>query len=101
MKITRVNDAAKANPARALRAELAHKIASFIGKEENRITEIPGVSLHRRSSPTPPCQTIYHPGIIVVAQGSKHVHLGSTSFLYDESHFLLTAVDLPIVSWVA
>jgi AraC-like DNA-binding protein len=59
------------------------------------------VSLHRRTSPTPPCRTIYHPGIIVVAQGSKQVNLGPTSFVYDESHFLLTAVDLPIVSWVA
>jgi AraC-like DNA-binding protein len=37
----------------------------------------------------------------VVAQGSKQVNLGRTSFVYDESHFLLTAVDLPIVSWVA
>jgi AraC-like DNA-binding protein len=101
MENTRGNDTGKANSARELRAELARKIASFIGKEENRITQIPGVSFHRRSSPTRPCQTTYHPGIIVVAQGSKQVNLGSTSFIYDESHFLVTAVDLPIVSWVA
>jgi AraC-like DNA-binding protein len=37
----------------------------------------------------------------VVAQGSKRVNLGRTSFTYDESRFPLTAVDLPIVSWVA
>jgi AraC-like DNA-binding protein len=37
----------------------------------------------------------------VVAQGSKRVNLGRASFTYDESRFLLTAVDLPIVSWVA
>jgi len=43
----------------------------------------------------------YHPGVIVVAQGSKRVNLGPTSFTYDESHFLVTAIDLPIVSWVA
>src|SRR5579863_6328646 len=92
---------AKANPARALRAELAHKIASFMGNEEKRITEIPGMSLHRRTSPTPPCRTTYHPGIIVVAQGAKQVNLGQKSFIYDESNYLLTAVDLPIVSWVA
>ena len=101
MKNTHENAALKANPASGLRAELARKIASLVGKEENRITDIPGVSLHRRTSPTPPCRTTYHPGIIVVAQGSKQVNLGPTSFIYDESHFLLTAVDLPIVSWVA
>jgi AraC-like DNA-binding protein len=89
------------NPARQFRAELAGKIASLIGNEENRITEIPGVSLHRRTAPTPPCRTTYHPGIIVVAQGSKQVNLGKSSFIYDEAHYLLTAVDLPIVSWVA
>jgi AraC-like DNA-binding protein len=91
----------KANPARALRADLAHKIASLIGSEENRITEIPGLSLHRRTAPTPPCRTTYHQGIIVVAQGSKQVNLGKSSFTYDAAHYLLTAVDLPIVSWVA
>jgi AraC-like DNA-binding protein len=89
------------NPPRDFRSELACKIASAIGREENRITEIPGLGLHRRTSPTPPCRTMYHPGIIVVAQGSKRVNLGRTSFTYDESNFLLTAVDLPIVSWVA
>src|SRR5438552_14016838 len=101
MKNTKENATLKANPARELRAELARKIASFIGSEQNRITEIPGVSLHRRTSPTPPCRTTYHPGVLVVAQGRKQVNLGRTSFIYDESRFLLTAVDLPIVSWVA
>ena len=91
----------KSNPALPLRADLTRKIASLIGTEENRITEIPGVSLHRRTAPTPPCRTTYHPGIIVVAQGSKQVNLGKSSFIYDEAHYLLTAVDLPIVSWVA
>jgi AraC-like DNA-binding protein len=101
MKNAKHNDSLKMNPDRSLYAPLAQKIASYVGKEENRITAIPGVSLHRRTSPTPPCRTTYHPGIIVVAQGSKQVNLGSTSFIYDESHFLLTAVDLPIVSWVS
>jgi len=101
MKNARGHAALKQDPASGLRAELSAKIACLVGKQENRITDIPGVSLHRRTSPTPPCRTTYHPGIIVVAQGSKQVNLGPTSFVYDESHFLLTAVDLPIVSWVA
>jgi AraC-like DNA-binding protein len=37
----------------------------------------------------------------VVAQGRKQVNLGRTSFIYDASRYLLTSVDLPIVSWVA
>ena len=101
MKKAKENALHKPSSVLELRAALARKIASVVGKEENRITEIPGVSLHRRTSPTPPCRTTYYPGIIVVAQGSKQVNIGRTSFIYDESHFLLTAVDLPIVSWVA
>ena len=101
MKNTQQKATLRANRARGLQGELAQKMTSFMGKEENRITEIPGVSVHRRTSPTPPCRTTYHPGVIVVAQGRKQVNLGRTSFIYDDSHFLLTAVDLPIVSWVA
>ena len=101
MRKTKENGASKPNPALELRGALARKIASIVGKEEKRITEIPGVSLHQRTAPTPPCRATYHPGILVVAQGRKQVNLGPTSFTYDDSHFLLTAVDLPIVSWVA
>jgi len=101
MKKVTQNVTPRPNSVRQLCAELAGKIASLIGNEENRITEIPSVSLHRRTAPTPPCRTTYHPGIIVVAQGRKQVNLGKSSFIYDQAHYLLTAVDLPIVSWVA
>jgi len=101
MKKMRENAILKPNSASGLRAEFAGKIASLVGNEENHITEIPGVSLHRRTAPSPPCRMTYHPGVIVVAQGSKRVDLGPTSFTYDQSHFLVTAIDLPIVSWVA
>ncbi|MEI9814180.1 MAG: AraC family transcriptional regulator [Acidobacteriota bacterium] len=36
----------------------------------------------------------------MVAQGRKRVMLGNTSFLFDESCFLLTSLDLPIVGQV-
>lgn len=101
MKTSKENALHKPTPVLELRAALARRIAWVVGKEENRVTEIPGVSLHRRTSPSSPCRTTYHPGVIVVAQGSKRVNLGQASFVYDESHFLVTAVDLPIVSWVA
>lgn len=87
-------------PGSDIRLELARKIASFLGDEENRATDIPGLRLHQRTAPTPPCRMTYYPGIIVVAQGSKQVNLGRVSFTYDGSRFLLTAVDLPTVSWV-
>jgi len=60
-------------------AELARKIASSVGNEENRITAIPGVSHRWRTASTQPCQTICRPGVVVVAQGSKQVNLHGTS----------------------
>jgi len=83
-----------------VRLGLARKIAFLLGNEENHTTDIPGLRLHQRTAPTPPCRMTYYPGIIVVAQGRKQVNLGRNSFIYDSSRFLLTAVDLPTVSWV-
>ena len=83
-----------------LRSELARKIAVHMGSAENRATEIPGVSLHRRIAPTAPCSATYEPGVTVIAQGRKRVDLGRTTFIYGESQYLLTSLDLPIVSQV-
>ena len=83
-----------------LRTELARKVALSVGLAENRATEIPGLSLHRRTSPTAPCSMTYEPGVTVIAQGRKRVELGRTTFLYDASRYLLTSVDLPVVSRV-
>jgi AraC-like DNA-binding protein len=83
-----------------LRAELARKIALSIGSAENRATDIPGLALHRRVAPTAPCSMTYQPGVTVIAQGRKRVELGRNIFIYDASRFLLTSVDLPVVSRV-
>jgi AraC-like DNA-binding protein len=83
-----------------LRAELANKIAWFIGSEERLVTQIPELMLVRRTAPSAPCTGTYTPSLIVVAQGSKRVDLGQTTFVYDRSRFLLTSMDLPIVSQV-
>jgi hypothetical protein len=83
-----------------LRAELARKIALFIGSTENRATLIPGLELHRRTASTAPCSMTYEPGVTVIAQGRKRVELGRNVFIYHASRFLLTAVDLPVISRV-
>lgn len=83
-----------------LRKNLVEKLAFLTGSSERVVTAIPGLLLVRRTAPSPPCSGIYHPSIIVVAQGGKRVDLGQASFVYDESRYLLTALDLPIVSQV-
>ncbi len=88
------------SPAHELRFELARKIALFMGSEEKRVTEIPGLILARRTSTTAKCSMTYEPSVIVIPQGRKRVELGRNVFIYDASRFLLTAIDLPVVSRV-
>src|SRR5437667_12794100 len=100
MKNPRQNASPLSNRARESRTELARKIASFMGSAENRATDIPGLTLHRRIAPTAPCSGTYEPGVTVIAQGRKRVDLGRTTFIFGESRYLLTSVDLPIVSQI-
>jgi AraC-like DNA-binding protein len=100
MKTPTIPTSAAPDRAHELRADLARKIALFVGSAENRATEIPGVSLHRRTAPTAPCSMTYQPSITVIAQGRKRIELGRNVFIYDSSRFLLTSVDLPVVSRV-
>jgi AraC-like DNA-binding protein len=100
MKNTSKKAPTSSNPERELRIELARKIASFMGSEENRATDIPGVTLHRRIAPTAPCSMTYQPAVTLMVQGRKRVELGRNTFIYGKSQYLLTSVDLPIVSQI-
>jgi AraC-like DNA-binding protein len=89
------------DPAAALRAELTGKIAFFVGSAEKLVTDVPGLTLTRRTRPMPPASGTYEPSLAVVAQGRKRVELGKTAFIFDQSRFLLTSLDLPIVGQVS
>ena len=80
------------------RSELAHKIASLMGSREKWVTDVPGLTLVRRTKVVAAGCGTYEPSIAVIAQGRKEVELGNRTFIYDESRYLLTSVDLPIVS---
>ena len=83
--------------ARELRTELARKIASFVGSSEKLITGVPGLILTRRTAPTAPASATYEPSLAVVAQGRKRATLAGTTFIFDESRYLLTSLDLPVI----
>jgi AraC-like DNA-binding protein len=94
---------AKGNPASRvvqMRTELARKIAAHINVEGVQATEMPGLSLYRQSAPTACTSATYEPRLIVFVQGKKRINVGRTTYLCDESTFLLTSVDLPVVSQV-
>jgi len=84
----------------AKRAELAGKIAAHANAEGDALTGIPGFRLHRKSTPSACSSAAYEPSLVVFVQGKKQINVGKTTYVCDESTFLLTSVDLPVVSQV-
>ena len=82
------------------RSELACIIATRALAEGDMSTEISGLRLYRRSEPSPCVSAAYQPSLVVFAQGQKRINVGKTVHLCDGSNFLLTSVDLPVVSQV-
>jgi AraC-like DNA-binding protein len=97
VKNSNKNASSLSNRARELRNELACKIASFMGPKEKLITDVPGLLLSRRTAPTAPATATYEPSLAVVAQGRKRATLAGTTFIFDESRYLLTSLDLPVI----
>ena len=87
-------------PAIELRAELGRAISTRAIGEGDTHTGIPGLRLYRRSEPSPCISAAYQPSLVVFAQGQKRINVGKTVYLCDGSNFLLTSVDLPVVSQV-
>jgi len=83
-----------------MRGELARKIAAHAPKAGEQATAIPGLTLYRRTAPSPCYPATYEPSLNVFVQGRKRVTLGGTTYLCDESTFLLSSVDLPVVSQI-
>jgi AraC-like DNA-binding protein len=83
-----------------LRLELARKIAAHTRTAGEHTTPVPSLTLYRRTSTTPCYPATYEPSLNVFVQGHKRVTLGGTTYLCDESTFLLSSLDLPVVSQI-
>lgn len=83
----------------ASRNELAALIARAV-REDGTVEPLPGLLVHRSSSPREPLHTVYDPVFCVIAQGSKEVFLGDERYLYDRAHYLLVTAELPLVGHV-
>lgn len=77
---------------------LAKRIAKWTAGENAVSDLVPGLTLHRWETPTEKTSYMLAPSICLIGQGRKRVMLGEDSFEYDAHHFLITSVDLPVVS---
>jgi AraC-like DNA-binding protein len=80
--------------------ELAGSISKALGSTATLSTEVPGLTLYRNTAPTAPNPCTYEPSLLLIPQGKKRVDLGKLSYVFGESTFLLTSIELPIVSRV-
>lgn len=68
--------------------------------ELHRLPEWPALAMFRASDPAGPVCGFYEPGIALIVQGSKRVHLGPDSFVYGPDHFLIASLNLPAVAQI-
>src|SRR5580704_11581756 len=84
----------------ALKA-LAGSIGKVLEHATELSTEVPGLALYRSTAPTAPNPCTYEPSLLLIPQGKKRVDLGKQSYVFGESTYLLTSIELPIVSRVS
>lgn len=77
---------------------LADKIGDLMVGRNRLDTAVQGLSLHRWEHPTEPTSYMLAPSICLIGQGRKQVVVGEDAFVYDASQFLITSIDLPVVS---
>jgi AraC-like DNA-binding protein len=83
-----------------MRKELSSKIEAYAQSEGENRTPIPGLSLYRRTQPSPCYLANYEPGVTVFVQGRKRVNLRGDVYLCDGSSFLLSSIDVPAESQI-
>lgn len=77
---------------------LASRIAKWTTGVNAVSDLVPGLTLHRWETPTEQTSYMLAPSICLIGQGRKRVMLGEEIFEYDAHQFLITSIDLPVVS---
>jgi AraC-type transcriptional regulator len=83
-----------------LREELRRKIAAHAPNAGAHATAILCLTLYRRTAPSPCYPATYEPSLNLFVQGRKRISLAGATYLCDESTFLMSSVDVPVVSQI-
>lgn len=80
--------------------KLAEMIDEWTAGKHQAITDIPGLTLHSWPTPTEPNSYMFAPHLCLIAQGVKRILLGEEAFVYDAHSFIVSSVELPVISQV-
>lgn len=84
----------------AVREALVRRVARWTASADAVETAIPGLLLVRREAPTKPFSCMYEPSVLLVLQGPKRIVVGEDAFEWAGHEFVLTSVDMPVISQV-
>lgn len=79
---------------------LVSLVAQIATHDGDFATDIPALSLYRRSKPSDPVHCMYGLGITAAVQSRKRLIVGDETIEYGAGQSLLTTVDLPVVSHI-
>ncbi|MFC5743721.1 AraC family transcriptional regulator N-terminal domain-containing protein [Dyella tabacisoli] len=85
-------------PMAAMSAELGGIIARFAPSDGDHAVAVPWLTLHRYSQIGDLSCGMSRPSLIIAAQGAKRIIAAGEGYDYDARHFLITSIDLPVMS---
>lgn len=71
-----------------------------LAKGNEPTSAYPALSIYRYQAPTELTSYMQEPSICLIAQGHKRVLLGEDEYFYDQNHYLITSIDLPLVAQI-
>jgi len=82
-------------------AVLAEKIDRWtLARGNEPVTAYAPLSIYRHEAPTELISYVQEPSLCLIVQGKKRVLLGEETHYYDKDHYLITAVDLPLIAQI-
>jgi AraC-like DNA-binding protein len=81
-----------------LRSELAKTINDFVPKDGVHASPVPNVHCIKWSRTDRRAKRYWRASLAIVAQGCKELILGREIYRYDDAHYSVTPIDLPVTS---
>jgi hypothetical protein len=79
------------------RGRLRDLAARYV-RDERTVASVPGLTVYRRWAPTPLQDSTYEPSLSLVVQGRKRTILGHHDLRYGNDRYLITPVEVPVVT---
>jgi AraC-like DNA-binding protein len=80
--------------------DLAGRIGKTLGTSAELASKVPSLTLYRNTAPTARNPCTYEPSLLIIPRGKKRIELAKKSYVFGQDKFLLTSVELPIISQV-